>query len=92
MKLLRLPAASEKCGLKKSQVYQKMAVGAFPLPIRIGERQVAWLDSELDEWIAARVAERYDHEPCRPATPRGQKRNPSKKDAVSNPKRKAARR
>jgi prophage regulatory protein len=76
MRLLRLPAVIDKCDIKQTQIYRQMETGAFPLPIRIGERQVAWSEEELDQWIAARIAARHEHEPIRPATPRGEKRNP----------------
>lgn len=32
--------------------------GEFPAPIRVGSRNVAWLQSEIDAWQAGRVAER----------------------------------
>jgi len=34
-----------------------MAKGLFPKPIRLGEMTVAWVDSEIDAWIAARIAD-----------------------------------
>jgi predicted DNA-binding transcriptional regulator AlpA len=35
-----------------------MAEGKFSRPIPLGVRAVGWLESELDEWIAARASER----------------------------------
>jgi prophage regulatory protein len=32
--------------------------GVFPRRVRLGANRVAWLLSEIEEWIAARVAER----------------------------------
>ena len=32
--------------------------GRFPRPLKLGESKIAWLASEIHEWIAARVAER----------------------------------
>jgi len=32
--------------------------GEFPAPIRVGSRNVAWLQSEIDAWEAARIAKR----------------------------------
>ena len=74
MRLMRLPATEEKVGLKKTEIYKQIDEGTFPAPIRVGVRQVAWLESELDEWIEAKVAARHTHEPLRPGTPRGSKR------------------
>jgi prophage regulatory protein len=35
-----------------------MAQGSFPRPVRIGKRAVGWVESEVDGWIEARIAER----------------------------------
>jgi hypothetical protein len=32
--------------------------GRFPKRIRLSERKVGWFEHEIDEWIAARAAER----------------------------------
>lgn len=38
--------------------YEMMAAGLAPKPVKIGPRAVAWRQSELEEWQAARIAER----------------------------------
>ena len=45
-------------GLPTSTLYELMARGDFPKPIKISGRRVAWLDTELIEWQEARIAER----------------------------------
>jgi prophage regulatory protein len=30
----------------------------FPLPVNLGGRAVAWIESEIDGWIHSRVSER----------------------------------
>lgn len=32
--------------------------GLFPKRVRLGQGRVAWVKSEIEEWIAARIAER----------------------------------
>jgi prophage regulatory protein len=32
--------------------------GASPLPVRIGKRRVAWVQSEMLDWLTARMEER----------------------------------
>jgi prophage regulatory protein len=32
--------------------------GDFPRRVTLGERRVAWVEQEIDEWIAARIAAR----------------------------------
>jgi len=62
MKLIRRAEAQAKSGLKGVQIYNKMKDPdpdkRFPAPVRIGVRAVAWVESEVDEWIAARIRER----------------------------------
>ncbi len=55
-KILRLPAVIERTGLPKSTVYLRISQGTFPRPIALGFRTVGWLESEVEEWIGARVA------------------------------------
>ncbi|WP_324726370.1 AlpA family transcriptional regulator [Klebsiella sp. ZJOU C1] len=56
--LLRLKQVEEKTGLKRSQVYLYMKKGNFPKSIKIGPASVAWLESEIDEWINLKLAKR----------------------------------
>lgn len=41
--------------------------GEFPAPIRVGVRNVAWLQSDIEAWEAARLAERRSKWPGSPA-------------------------
>ncbi|WP_219953067.1 AlpA family transcriptional regulator [Dickeya zeae] len=56
--LLRLRQVEEKTGLKRSQIYLYMKDGIFPASIKIGPASVAWLESEIDEWINLKLANR----------------------------------
>nr|WP_280926354.1 AlpA family transcriptional regulator [Klebsiella variicola] len=56
--LLRLKQVEEKTGLKRSQIYLYMKEGTFPRSIKIGPASVAWLESEIDEWINLKLANR----------------------------------
>ncbi len=55
--LLRLPAVLARTGLSRPVIYSKIAKGVFPRQVNIGARSVGWLSTEIDEWIAERVAE-----------------------------------
>ena len=41
-------------GLARSTLYRMMRAGTFPNPIRVGQRAVRWLESEILAWIASR--------------------------------------
>lgn len=53
---LRLPAVIDRTGLSRSSIYRHEAEGAFPRRVKIGANASAWLASEVDRWIAERVA------------------------------------
>ena len=40
--------------LSKASIYRKMRSGTFPLPLKLGERAVAWRADEIHDWIAGR--------------------------------------
>ncbi len=56
--VLRRREVEARVGLKKSDLYARMAAGEFPRPIPLGARAVGWLEDEIDAWVTARVAER----------------------------------
>ena len=56
--LLRLPQVIQRTGYLRSSIYEKIALGTFPTPVHLGPRAVAWISSEIDQWIDERVKER----------------------------------
>jgi prophage regulatory protein len=66
-RLLRLPAVEDKTGLKHSQIYEDIAKGTFPAPVPLGVKAVAWVESEIDAWIDARIAARARERGDQPA-------------------------
>jgi prophage regulatory protein len=54
--LLRLEAVKARTGLSRSTLYAYARDGHFPKPIAISERCVAWIEGEVDAWIAERIA------------------------------------
>jgi prophage regulatory protein len=57
-RFLRRRAVEHRTGLSRSTIYMMMHSGTFPRPVRIGGRAVAWLESDIDAWIEARLQER----------------------------------
>jgi prophage regulatory protein len=62
-KVLRLSAVIERTGKPKSSIYADMAKGSFPKPVPLGDKAVGWLEDEVDDWLAARIAERDGQPP-----------------------------
>jgi prophage regulatory protein len=56
--ILRRRATEARVGLQKSAIYQRIKEGTFPKPVVLGPRSVGWISSELDAWVAQRIAER----------------------------------
>lgn len=54
--LLTGEAVDKKASISRSLRHKLIKDGKFPQPISIGARRIAFLESEVDEWIAARVA------------------------------------
>ncbi len=51
MNLLGIAEVCEKVGLSRSTVLNRVKEGTFPKSLKTGPRRVAWLESEIDEWI-----------------------------------------
>ncbi len=51
---LRRNAVEELTGLSRSTIYDLMAKNAFPRPVRLTGRAVAWPESAIAEWLAQR--------------------------------------
>ena len=52
---LRLPKVKQLTGFGRSQLYHLIKQGKFPKQIHIGPKSVAWLDSEVSEWMKERI-------------------------------------
>src|SRR3954469_14759524 len=50
--LLRIADVLARTGLSRASVWRLVRDASFPAPVRIGRRAVAWLDTEIDSWIA----------------------------------------
>ncbi|WCG83498.1 helix-turn-helix transcriptional regulator [Pectobacterium sp. A5351] len=61
--LIRLSSVMKKTGLRKSWIYLLMKQGDFPQTVKIGTRSVAWVESEVNDWIAARISQRGEAKP-----------------------------
>jgi prophage regulatory protein len=51
-RLLRLAEVSKMIGLGRSSIYNYVAEGTFPAPIRVGERSVRWKLADVLAWRA----------------------------------------
>jgi prophage regulatory protein len=47
-----------KTGFKRAWIYNLMSRNEFPQSVKLGIRSVAWVESEIDEWIANKINQR----------------------------------
>lgn len=57
-RLLRRKDVEQKTGKSRSAIYEGIRQGTFPAPVPIGGKSVAWLEEEVDSWIANCLEER----------------------------------
>ena len=53
-RLLRLCEVTRLVGLQATAIYDRIKRDQFPKQVLLGERAVAWRESEIAAWIAAR--------------------------------------
>ncbi|WP_171393453.1 AlpA family transcriptional regulator [Vibrio mediterranei] len=51
MRFLKLKEVMQKTALSRSAIYRKMDEGSFPKSVSLGDRAVAWIESEVEEWM-----------------------------------------
>ncbi|MGX9958574.1 helix-turn-helix transcriptional regulator [Xanthomonas euvesicatoria] len=56
-RLLRIAQVIDRVGMSQTTIYDRMKKGTFPKPVPLGTL-VGWVESEIDAWIGARIAER----------------------------------
>ncbi|EAS8983578.1 TPA_asm: AlpA family phage regulatory protein [Salmonella enterica] len=56
-KLIKMSEAAHRAGFGKAWIYKLIAQGRFPKPIKTGTRSIAFVESEIEEWINQRIAE-----------------------------------
>ena len=57
-RLLRRPEVEALTGLARSTIYDGMAAGTFPAPVRLSPRSVAWKLEDVRAWIDSRPCAR----------------------------------
>ena len=58
MRIIRLTETIDSTGLARSTIYKYIGEGTFPKPVSLGDRCVGWVESEVHDWILARIEER----------------------------------
>ncbi|EHH7740659.1 MULTISPECIES: helix-turn-helix transcriptional regulator [Enterobacteriaceae] len=56
--LIRLSEVQKRTGYSKAWIYRLLKEKRFPQSVKIGSRSIAFVESEVDEWINQRIEER----------------------------------
>lgn len=57
-KLIPMRAVLECVCISKTELYRRINRGDFPKPVPIGRQRVAFIETEVESWIAARIEAR----------------------------------
>ena len=58
MRLVRLTEVIKRTGRSRTRIYDDISRGEFPLPVKIGGQAIAFVEAEIDAWIASKIAAR----------------------------------
>ena len=58
MRVIKLKEVIQKTSLGHSSIYKFIAEGTFPKQVSLGAKSVGWVETEVDDWIMERIAER----------------------------------
>jgi prophage regulatory protein len=70
MKLLRMRQVMQATGLSRMTIYRLELAGKFPNRRRLAENSVAWIESDVVQWIDSRPVARLRGTPYTPTPPR----------------------
>lgn len=66
--ILRRREVEARTGLGCSTIYDGIKAGTFPAPIQLGPKSVGWVESEINAFLAGRIAERDERLKSKPFT------------------------
>lgn len=52
MSLIRFPDVAKRTALSRVTIWRLEREGRFPKRVQLGTNSVAWVEAEVDEWIA----------------------------------------
>lgn len=62
VQLLRRNDVLRRCAFSNSTLYRLIRTGEFPAPIQLSPRAIAWVESEVNNWLQQRVEASRDTE------------------------------
>jgi prophage regulatory protein len=56
--LLRLPEILRRVPYSEAHIWRLERAGKFPRRAHLGANRVVWIESEIDDWLSSKIAER----------------------------------
>ena len=56
IRMLRIAQVLTLTGLGKTKIYELQSQGDFPMRVQLTPKRVAWVEAEVQAWLAARIA------------------------------------
>jgi prophage regulatory protein len=57
-RLIRFDEVMHITGISRPRIYALIAAGRFPRQVKLGSMSVAFVEAEIRDWVATRIAER----------------------------------
>ena len=55
---LHVDEVVERTSLHRRAIYRMASAGRFPKPVKLSERHLRWIASEVDKWLEERIVAR----------------------------------
>lgn len=55
-RFMRIDEVVSVTGLGRNTIYKRMRAGTFPRQVRLGPNSVAWLQSDISDWMTSVVS------------------------------------
>lgn len=55
-RFLPVAAVTDRTSFSRAHIYEMVKAGSFPRPIKLSANRIAWPESAVAAWIAAKIA------------------------------------
>lgn len=60
-RFIKLPEVKRITSMSMTEIYRRIGKGQFPKQIRIGAKNVVWIEQEVRAWVDLMIAGRDEH-------------------------------
>ncbi|MEZ8229442.1 helix-turn-helix transcriptional regulator [Vibrio splendidus] len=57
-RLMRMKEVIRVTGMSRSFIYKRISEGEFPSAVSLSMKSVAWVEEEVQQWIASKIQQR----------------------------------